>query len=65
MIDPIPSPEEIFQRKDEFGLENSIEMLTKILDNEKSSDIRRGAVKYIGLVSKDTPALKKACFDTL
>ena len=65
MIDPFPSPEEIFQRKDEFGLETSIEMLTKILDSEKESEVRKGAIKYIGLVSKDAPTLKKACFDTL
>jgi len=65
MINPNISPEEIFQRREEFGVENSFKFLSEILDNEQDFNKRKGAIKYLSLVSKDAPYLKKDCFNTL
>ena len=65
MLEQNTPPEEIFQRREEFGIVNSIKLLTKIIETEKNESQRRGAVKYLGLVSKEAPSLKKECFATL
>jgi len=65
MLEQKTPPKEIFQRREEFGINNSIKLLTKIIETEKNESQRRGAVKYLGLVSKEAPSLKKECFDTL
>ncbi|MFX0019906.1 MAG: HEAT repeat domain-containing protein [Promethearchaeota archaeon] len=65
MLEENTPPEEIFQRREEFGIDNSIRLLTNIIENEKNESQRRGAVKYLGLVSKEAPSLKKECFATL
>jgi HEAT repeat protein len=65
MLDPKLQPKEIFERREEFGLTNSIKMLTQIIDSDKNNSKRQGAVKYLGLVSNEAPALKNECFDTL
>ena len=65
MFDPKPSPQEIFNKREEFGLENSVKLLTDIVETEKDYGKRTGAVKYLGLVSREVPSLKKECFSTL
>ncbi|MFW9948211.1 MAG: HEAT repeat domain-containing protein [Candidatus Odinarchaeota archaeon] len=65
MLEQNKLPEEIFQRREEFGIDNSIKLLTNIIETEKNENKRRGAVKYLGLVSKEAPSLKKECFATL
>jgi len=65
MLEQNIQPKEIFQRREEFGIDNSIKLLTEIIETEKNESQRRGAVKYLGLVSKEAPSLKKECFATL
>ena len=65
MLDPKLQPKEIFDRREEFGLSNSVKMLIEIIDSDKNGNKRQGAVKFLGLVSKDAPELKKECFATL
>ncbi len=65
MFDPKSSPQEIFNKREEFGLENSVKLLTDIVETEKDYGKRKGAVKYLGLVSREVPSLKKECFSTL
>jgi len=65
MLDPKLQPKEIFEKRAEIGLDNSVKMLTEIIDKEKDNSKRKGAIKYLGLVSQDTPSLKKECFSTL
>ncbi|MFX0033197.1 MAG: HEAT repeat domain-containing protein, partial [Candidatus Hermodarchaeota archaeon] len=65
MLKQNPSPEEIFQRREELGIENSIKILTEIIDTEKTTSKRRGAIKYLGLLGREAPSLKKECFNTL
>jgi len=65
MFDPKSSPLEIFEKREEIGLENSVKLLTDIVETEKDYGKRKGAVKYLGLVSREVPLLKKECFSTL
>jgi len=62
MSDPNPSPQEIFERREEFGLKNSVEMLIDIIETEKDNSRRKEAVKFLGSVSNYIPQLKKECF---
>lgn len=65
MWEPNLHPDEIFQRREELGISNSIKMLTEILDSAKENKKRVRAIKYLGLVSEETPQKSKECFDTL
>ncbi|MFX1496214.1 MAG: HEAT repeat domain-containing protein [Promethearchaeota archaeon] len=65
MLDQKPPPEEIFQRREELGIDNSIKILREIIDTEKDGSKRRSAIKYLGLLGKEAPTLKKECFTTL
>ena len=62
MSDPKPSPQEIYDKREEFGLENSVEMLTDIIETEKDSSKRKEAVKFIGDIANDVPRLENECF---
>jgi len=62
MSDPKPSPQEIYNKREEFGLENSVEMLTNIVETEKDNSKRKEAVKYLGRISNYIPQLKDDCF---
>jgi len=62
MSDPKPSPQEIFDRREEFGLDNSVEMLANIIETEKNNNKRKEAVKYLGGISNYIPRLKDECF---
>ncbi|MFX1420335.1 MAG: HEAT repeat domain-containing protein [Promethearchaeota archaeon] len=58
------SPREIYQRSEEFGLENSANMLTEIIETDKDTSKRQEAIKYLGLVSNTSSKLKNECFGT-
>ena len=65
MWEPNLHPDEIFQRREELGVKNSIKMLTEILDSAKENTKRVRAIKYLGLVSEETPQISKECYNTL
>ena len=58
-------PDEIFQRREELGVKNSVKMLTEILDSTKENTKRVQAIKYLGMVCEETPQISKECYDTL
>ncbi|MFW9968901.1 MAG: HEAT repeat domain-containing protein [Candidatus Odinarchaeota archaeon] len=58
------NPREIYKRSNEFGLENSANMLTEIIEKEKDNDKRKEAIKYLGLISDNAVPLKNECFET-
>jgi HEAT repeat protein len=64
-VNPDFQPEEIFNKRVEIGLDNSIKILSKIIDMSDDIYKRKGAIKYLGLISKEAPSLKKECFETL
>jgi len=57
-------PREIFERREEFGLKNSANMLTEIIETEKENNKRKEAIKYLGLISNNSESLKNECFAT-
>ncbi len=57
-------PQEIYQRSEEFGLENSANMLTEIIEKEKDNIKRKEAIKYLGLISTNSLKLKNECYET-
>jgi len=59
------SPQEIFDKREENGLENSVEMLTEIIEKDKDNGIRKSAIKYLGAIIKFIPSLNTNCFITL
>jgi len=65
MWEPNLHPDEIFQRREELGIVNSVKMLTEILDSAKEEAKRIRAIKYLGLVCEETPQIGKECYDTL
>jgi len=65
MSDPKPSPQEIYDKREEIGLENSVEMLTDIIETEKDNSKRKEAVKYLGGIGNYIPRLKNECFSTI
>ncbi|NHJ22883.1 MAG: hypothetical protein EAX91_18215, partial [Candidatus Lokiarchaeota archaeon] len=60
-----PSPQEIYNKREEFGLENSVEMLTDIIETEKDYNKRKEAVKFLGGIGNYIPQLKNECFTTI
>jgi HEAT repeat protein len=58
------APREIFQRSEEFGLENSANMLTEIIEKGEDNSKRKEAIKYLGLISNISKPLKSECFET-
>ncbi|MFX1488864.1 MAG: HEAT repeat domain-containing protein, partial [Promethearchaeota archaeon] len=55
-------PREIYQRSEEFGLNNSAKMLTEIIDSDADVTRRQEAIKYLGLISNDSEVIKNSCF---
>ena len=64
-LNPNYQPEEIFNKRAEIGIDQSIQLLSKIIDTSNDNYKRMDAIKYLGLASKEAPALKGECFDTL
>ncbi|MHA1660371.1 MAG: HEAT repeat domain-containing protein, partial [Promethearchaeota archaeon] len=56
-------PQEIFQRREELGLKNSISLLIKIIETDPNDNKRQSAIKYLGLISNDSALLKKESFE--
>ncbi|MCJ7651818.1 MAG: HEAT repeat domain-containing protein [Candidatus Lokiarchaeota archaeon] len=65
MSEPNLHPDEIFQRREELGVKNSVKMLTEILNSAKENQKRVRAIKYLGLVSEETPQISIECYDIL
>ena len=59
------SPQEIFDKRKEFGLENSVEALTDIIETDKDNGKRKNAIKFLGNIIKYGPSLNKECFAIL
>jgi len=56
------SPQEIFNKRKEFGLENSVEALTDIIETDKDNGKRKNAIKFLGNIIKYGPNLNNECF---
>ena len=65
MPDSRVSPQEIFDNREEYGLENSVEMLTDIIETDKDNGSRIKAIKFLGGIIKYIPKLNNECFTTL
>ena len=66
MLEPKIFPKEIFQRRDEFGLRNSVNLLTEIIETDTKDERRMEAIKYFGLISiSSEEEVKKQCYETL
>lgn len=65
MVEPKFLPEEIFEKREQLGINNSVRLLFEIIDTEKEIKIRKDAIGYLGLISKDSGDLKQECFETL
>ena len=58
-------PREIYQRCEELGFKNSMQMLTEIIETEEDENKRKEAIKYLSLISNNSTSLKEDCFKTL
>ena len=58
------SPQEIFDKREEYGLEKSFEMLTDIIETDKDNLNRISGIKYLGRIIKSVPKLSNECFAT-
>ena len=58
-------PVEIYEKREQFGINNSISMLTEIIDTYKEDKIRSEAIIYLGKLSNDSEVLKEQCFEIL
>lgn len=65
MVDQKILPDEIFQKREQLGLNNSVRMLSEIIDTGKTTEIRKDAIKYLGKISKDSSHLKNECYEIL
>ena len=65
MPDSNLSPQEIFDNREEYGLEKSFEMLTDIIETDKDNGKRISAIKFLGRIIKLVPRLNNECFATL
>ena len=65
MVEPKFLPEEIFEKREQLGINNSVRLLFEIIDTEKDIKIRKDAISYLGLISKDSGDLKQECFEIL
>jgi HEAT repeat protein len=61
----LKNPQEIFHKRDEFGIENSINMLFEIIEKDEDVKKRKSAIKYLGLISHNSTILKDDCFEVL
>ncbi|MFX1393698.1 MAG: HEAT repeat domain-containing protein [Promethearchaeota archaeon] len=58
-------PREIFQKREELGMKNSIKMLMEIIEKDKDDGRRKSAIKYLGLINNNSTILKNECFEIL
>ncbi|MHA1756520.1 MAG: HEAT repeat domain-containing protein [Promethearchaeota archaeon] len=65
MLDSKIQPKEVFLRRNELGLDQTIDLLYRLIEESEDIEIRRKAVKYIGLLGNSTENIKKECFKIL
>ena len=65
MLDSKMLPRDIFLKREEIGVQNSINMLFEIIEKDKDEGRRKGAIKYLGLISHNSTILKNECFEIL
>ena len=58
------NPKEIFERNKEFGVKNSANMLTGIIESDTDNNNRKEAIKYLALISKNASDIQNDCFKT-
>jgi HEAT repeat protein len=64
MLKPKLAPQEIYHRRDELGLNNSIKMLAEVIEDDDRGH-RIDSIKYLGLLSDSSLSMKKECFEIL
>ncbi|MFX0081088.1 MAG: HEAT repeat domain-containing protein [Candidatus Hodarchaeota archaeon] len=55
-------PREIFERRKELGVKNSVNMLTEIIESDVDGNKRKEAIKYLALISNNSMEIKDNCF---
>ena len=58
-------PVEIYEKREQIGINNSLSMLTEIIDKNKEDKIRSEAIIYLGKLSTNSEVLKEQCFEFL
>ena len=58
-------PVEIYEKREQLGINNSLSMLTEIIDTNKEDKIRAEAINYLGKISNNSDVLKEKCFEIL
>lgn len=58
-------PEEIYQKREELGIQNSMNLLIEIIDSEKEIESRKEGIKYLGLTCYNSTVMKQECFEVL
>ncbi len=65
MVQQKISSEEIYEKREEIGIENSMNLLMEIINEEIEIENRKKAIRYLGLTCHATSILKKECFEVL
>ncbi|MGV9173177.1 MAG: hypothetical protein ACOC44_14650 [Promethearchaeia archaeon] len=52
-------PKEIFEKRSELGLDNSVYLLVEIINKERDETLRKESVKYIGILSSKSDSIKE------
>lgn len=60
MLESKLAPTEIYQRRVEFGIKNTVDMLSEIIESDTKSK-RLESIKYLGILSSSAPSIKKEC----
>ncbi|MHA1803211.1 MAG: HEAT repeat domain-containing protein [Promethearchaeota archaeon] len=58
-------PEEIYEKREQLGLEHSMDLLVDVLENAKELEDRKKAIMYLGLTSQNAAGKKKECQEIL
>ena len=65
MVKTIIPPVEIYEKREQLGINNSLSMLTEIIDTYKEDKIRSEAIIYLGKLSNSSEGYKEQCFKIL
>ncbi|MHA2006279.1 MAG: HEAT repeat domain-containing protein [Promethearchaeota archaeon] len=57
-------PQEIYRRSEEFGLNNSANMLKDIIETGKDDNLRKEAIKFLASISNNSKTVRDECFET-
>ncbi|MHA1724799.1 MAG: HEAT repeat domain-containing protein [Promethearchaeota archaeon] len=58
-------PEEIYEKREQLGLDQSIDLLVDVLENDKEVEHRKKAIMYLGLTFQNAASKKKECHKIL